>query len=259
MSELPELENIKQSQFNIAEKLLFLYIILIPIMKVPTLPLLVHKIQYSDLIFPIVLGIWIVRLLQKRCYIKVDRFDFFIIILLILFSISLVLSPERLRSGIEYVGILYLFCVYYLFKQLVLEKSTWWRLIKLSAIVGLVVSLIGIGGYLGMVFTGSPNPFIKEDLFFSSFLGYRAISTFRNANMLASYLHIALVLGFRVGRSPAFRGLVRVRCRSRGIDIQQHALDELDVLLYLFIHDFESRRACFGHSSAYTFIADGQK
>ena len=192
---MPKVENIKQGRFNLIEKLLFLYLILVPIMQVPWLPLVGQKIQYSDLIFPIIFGVWLIGLLQKRYSIRIDKFDFFILVLLILFALSVAFSTNRLKSGIEYIGILYVFCVYFLIKQLVLDTNTWWRVINLWAIVGLIVSLIGIGGYFGITLTGKLNYFVKTYVF-GHFLGPRICSTFRNPNMLATYLHLPIVFGF---------------------------------------------------------------
>ncbi|MBL7197031.1 MAG: O-antigen ligase family protein [Candidatus Omnitrophica bacterium] len=182
-------------RFNFTEKFLFLYIGLIPFMQVPTLPLFGQKIQYSDLIFPIIFVIWVVRILQRKNPINIDKFDFFILALLVLFSISVVISPNRLKSGIEYMGLLYLFCVYFLIKQLVANANSWWRIINLWAIISFAVLLIGIGSYITTTLIGYSNPFVKEYTFVS-FLGSRICSTFRNPNMLAAYLHVTIVFGF---------------------------------------------------------------
>jgi hypothetical protein len=83
--------------------------------------------------------------------------------------------------------------------------------------------------------------------------GYEALGRQSKERIKNNEFALGLVL------SPVFSGLVRVRRRSRVSSIQQHALNELDVLLHLFIHKLDSRRTSFGHSAAHTFAADGQK
>ena len=194
---MPKVENIKQDRFSLIEKLLFLYLILVPVMQVPSLPLLGQKIQYSDLIFPIIFAIWMARFLRRKSPINIDKLDFIILGLLTIFAISVAISSNRLKSSIEYIGILYIFCVYFLIKQLVSRANTWWRVINLWAIVSFAISLVGIGSYIAIILTGNSNPFVRE-YEFGSFLnvGPRICSTFRNPNMLASYLHVTIVFGF---------------------------------------------------------------
>ncbi|MFC1699008.1 O-antigen ligase family protein, partial [Candidatus Omnitrophota bacterium] len=133
-------------------------------------------------------------MIRKKYSINIDRFDLLLFALLCLFLYSAVLSQDKLRAGIEYAGIFYLFCVYYTAKQLNARMGLWWRVLIFWALIAFVVSMVGIFGYFGTVLGNWQNPFVKKYLF-GSFLGPRLTSTFTNPNMLASYLHIGLIFG----------------------------------------------------------------
>ena len=57
---------VKLNNLNLNEKLLILYIIILPIMRMPSLPLFKQKIQYSDLVFVVLLITWTIKIYRKK-------------------------------------------------------------------------------------------------------------------------------------------------------------------------------------------------
>lgn len=186
-------------KISLTEKLLYLYIILVPVMRVPYFPFIGQKIQYSDIFFLILFFIWLTQLLKRtKKFLNVP-----LIVplsgMLILFLFSFIHSEHWAISGIEYAGILYLAFLYILLCQLVDSQELWWRLIKCWCIVSLLIAVTGIVAYLLYFFYGinsflmvNHNDFVNVD----QHLVHRLSSIFRHPGMLVVYLHASIVFGF---------------------------------------------------------------
>ncbi len=184
---------------GLIEKLLYLFIIFLPVMKVPRLPVFEEKIQYSDVIFILLFLLWFRAFLKKQRKIQKVMLGFPLFLLLISFSLSFINSERRIESGVEFLGILYLACLYFLLNQLIDSEEIWFNIVSIWTKISLVISAIGIFAYL-LLLSGVKNEFLlaKYDLlgYASQNLVYRVTAFFRHPGMFAAYLHAGIVFAF---------------------------------------------------------------
>jgi len=181
---------------GVLEKLLWLYAILIPFMRVPPLPIVGEKIQYSDAVFMVILGIWAWLFLFGKTRLKKTPLLLPAVLMLVFLLPSFANSPLWLKSFIEFAGISYLVVLYFLLNQLVLSKETWWRIVRLWVWVAFIISITGIIAYL-LPYFGVKNMLLlaSHDLLGGAdpSLVFRLRSVFRHPGMLATYLHVSVV------------------------------------------------------------------
>lgn len=183
---------------RLLEKILLLYILMLPIGRVPSLPVFKQKIMYADLIFALLFSLWLFKYFHSRRMEKIYLFGP-IAIMLVALSFSFVNTNSWLLSAIEFVGILYLVLLFVIFQQVVLDEHLWRRIMKYWVIISLVLSMTGIVAY---VFPSSRSLFgilvtqygIYEQA--GSHLTKRLQSTFYHPAMFSMYLHISLVFTF---------------------------------------------------------------
>ena len=93
---------------TLREKLLWLFFVLIPVMRVPSLPLVKQKIQYSELVFILLFVGWMVRYLKGKVNLQKVPAGFALFAMLSIFLLSFINSQNRLISSIDFLGI---FCI----------------------------------------------------------------------------------------------------------------------------------------------------
>ncbi len=184
---------------NITDKLLILFVLFIPIMRVPSLPIVKQKIQYSDLIFSILFSVWLFRFLRGKVVVKKTTPLFSAVFLLIVFLLSTIHSMNWKVSCLEFLGIIYLVSVYFMLVQLVSEEAEWFRLTRVWVACSFIFSVTAIAAYILHLF-GFQCSFlmVKHDVLFCADprLMYRVNSVFRHPNMFAAYLHVSAVFCF---------------------------------------------------------------
>ncbi len=182
---------------ELTQKLLFLYIVLIPLMKITPFSS-INKIQYSDLVFAVIFLLWFTQIVKgnKVAHRIEPLYPLFLVLLA--FSLSFINSGNVLHSGIEFAGILYLVCMYYLVAQLVSSENMWWRLVEVWVALSAVLSITAIGAYVLSFFGIETFLLDKYGLlgFASHDLVYRAVSIFQHPGMFACYLHVSIIFGF---------------------------------------------------------------
>ncbi len=186
-------------KISLTEKLLYLFIFLIPVMRVPALPLVNQKIQYSDLVFAFLFGIWLVQLFRGGKTFRRVPLAFPLGCMLILFLFSFTHTDSWLKSGIEYLGLLYLVAIYMLLFQLIDSPEMWWRVVACWCAISALLAITGIGAYLLFAIGGYSNPLmVVYDCYnnVNQQLVYRLASAFRHPAMLAMFLHVGIVFGF---------------------------------------------------------------
>lgn len=181
---------------GIFEKILWLYVILIPFMRVPPLPIVGQKIQYSDAVFMVILIIWAWLFLSAKAKLKKTPLLLPAVLMLVFLLPSFANSPSWLKSFIEFAGISYLVVLYFLLNQLVLSKEMWWRIVQLWVWAAFIISITGIIAYL-LPYFEVKNIFLlaRHDVLGGAdpSLILRLRSVFRHPGMLAAYLHISVV------------------------------------------------------------------
>ncbi|UCB57009.1 MAG: O-antigen ligase family protein [Candidatus Omnitrophota bacterium] len=187
------------SKFKLVEKLLWFYIILLPIREIPSLPFLNQKLQYADLVFIILFVACMINYARGRFRFKWNWFDLSILFLLIAYLPSFYNSKNHLSSIIELSGLIYLISLYLLIKNIIDTKEKFIFLTKIWVITGVVVSLIGmialaICWMIGQLRTNAFLFYTEVEATYH--ILPRIDSVFRNANMYANYLLVSIVFAF---------------------------------------------------------------
>ncbi|MEW6008510.1 MAG: O-antigen ligase family protein [Candidatus Omnitrophota bacterium] len=186
------------SKFNLIDILFFVYIFFLPIMLVPSLPIVDRKIQYSDLIFA-VLFIPLSGLLIKK-KIKVVKTLLYIPLgfYLLTHILSMLNSVDIIKSLLEISGVIYLSILFFVTIILVSNRDILRKiLISWMFALGLVL-ICGIIGIVEVyIFKKESSVFMCQYITFDRYklmhsLIPRVISTLRSPDMLISYLVLSL-------------------------------------------------------------------
>jgi len=129
-----------------AEKLIFLYLILLPLMKVPKPAFMGTKLQYADLIFIPIFIIFLFRKYKDRSGFLRDKINISLILLILVSFLSFLLSPLIPKNGIflDFAGLVYLVSLFIAITSIINNKKTLTRASFLLFIAALFVSCVGI-------------------------------------------------------------------------------------------------------------------
>ena len=210
----------------VSKFLLMSYIISLPFMRTPNMPFLGQKAQYSEIIFIILFFYAIYKIIKEKMFLKI-KIPFFLPLLFLAttFFISLVFSKPGRKDFIEYLGIVYLALLYILIIFLVRSKDEWYGYLKIWIWTSTFVCVLGALGYLIASISGKPNiivPMLNPQAKLALFpkvlqFQLRVCSTFRNPNMLASYLitstvFILLLIKKQIAGGKKNRGYIMLLC-----------------------------------------------
>lgn len=184
-------------------------------MRVPELPFVGQKLQYSEAIFALLFLFALFQLIKGKLAFP-ERFPGIISLAAILavFAVSLFNSHPGRKDLIEYAGIIYLAALYLLIVTLIRDQRDWYDCLTVWVWTSAGVCALGLFGYAMTIATGQPNwivPVLNPPEKLALFPGalqfaLRVCSTFRNPNMLAAYLIV----------SAAFLVLLIRKCVSEG-------------------------------------------
>lgn len=184
-------------RLDFLQKALCCYIVSLPFMRVPNLPLVGQKLQYSDAFFLILLTTWFIKLIQRKYTITRTFTEFSFVLLLATFSIALMNSIYLFKSFIEIAGIVYLLLMTFLVSQIIKNREQLNIVLECWFITATVVALLGAGSIIFWFLTRKTTIFLVQQPSLSSVLFFpRAHSTFRMGSMLASYIHVSIVFAF---------------------------------------------------------------
>ena len=188
-------------QFDMTFKLLLIYIITIPIMKTPNLPLLAQRIQFSEIIFLFLFICWLKVLMKNKRLLQDAGLNKPFLLFIFFCLLSFFDSTDLFRSALEVIGLIYLYIVLILVVNIVNDKQKLDTIIKVWICTLTVVLALGIIGWIICIVLGKGNPFCNAYRYetFSyhekfPFLKniYRILSTFRHSAGLANYLTVSL-------------------------------------------------------------------
>ena len=127
------------------EKLIYLYIIFLPLMKLPKLSFMGNKIQYADLIFIPLFLLYLFRLFQRRFKAVVrDRIDLSLILLIVISFLSFFHASAKKDIFLDFAGIVYLVSLYFVFTNFINKKQIFDRANFFLFVATLFVSISGI-------------------------------------------------------------------------------------------------------------------
>lgn len=191
---------------KITEKLLFVYIALIPLMRVTPFRS-INKIEYSDLVFAVLFLLWSAEVIGGKRALRKAELVWPLFFMLSVFFLSAICSGRLLYSGIEFAGIFYLACMYFLTVQLASSEGIWWGLVKTWVAISSALALTAIGAYFLSFFGIETFLLDNYDMlgFASHGLVHRAISIFKHPAMFATYLHVSIIFGFILAARAALK------------------------------------------------------
>jgi len=192
------MEKLKEfwSDFCIEEKLLMLYIIALFNMDIAAFVFRNKRILYADIVFLILFIIFVWRLVKREKQLKPTSLEIPLIIMVVLFTLSFLNSINLVSSFAELLGIIYLIILFFLISNIIETKKKLIPFLYLWMVISFIISLIGLSAFVLAI--------MNKDWINTQFLYYQTIesmahhfpridSTFANANMFLTYLHVSLM------------------------------------------------------------------
>ena len=168
--------------------------ILIPLQTTQNL-LFNKNIQLSEIAFLILFISWFIQLIRKKIPLIRTPLDISILLFLVAGLLSLINSSDLQKSVIEFAGILSLALLYFLVVNIVKNKKQLVLIIKIWLLVSGLVALIGFGGFIYSLIWQKSCWAATYYPRYSSIVPFPRINaTLRDMSMLASYLHIGVLL-----------------------------------------------------------------
>lgn len=186
-------------KISLIEKIIYLYILILPIDSGGKLLLFNRKMQYADLLFPALFIVWcLYKLKQKSKGIK-GRIPapYLIIALLLLVTLcSFINSINLMHSIAEWSGLLYLAVFFLIISDAIDSIEKFRRLLAVYSLSAVIAASTGLAAFWDYLITGraAGNPFLFFWAAESSVLFFPRIkSFFYTPNMFVSFEHIGLV------------------------------------------------------------------
>ncbi|MFA5388587.1 MAG: O-antigen ligase family protein [Candidatus Omnitrophota bacterium] len=176
-----------------------LLVAIIPLMfNTPEKPLFglsfAAKLQVFDIFFMLLFFVWIVKLLKKEEKFYFFKYFWILIFYLVSCALSLLNSADLNKSLVEFIAMSYGVFIFVVFLNVLKDKRSIEKLILVWLITSVVISALGLLGFILATFFNIKTFLVKEYMDFP-YIGhiYRVYSTFLiNAKFLSSYLTIAI-------------------------------------------------------------------
>ncbi len=180
----------------VEEKLLWLYVVALPLMNINLFAFAGKRMLISDAVFVILLGTFLFKILLKRGKVALTKIEGPVLIMLLSFVISFLNSRSLLNSLAELTSLLYLLLLFFLVRHIISDRNKLTRFLCAWLFASLAVSLVGLAAFSVAVLSGN----LKGNLFLSynqmdaaAHHFPRIRSTFAISNMFSAYLHVSLV------------------------------------------------------------------
>lgn len=185
----------KCSSWELKDWLLVAYLLALPIMDYALCTIQSRVVLFSDLIFVGLASVYAWELILRAKTISLDSLDYAGLIMLILFSFSLIFSAYRAQGIVELAALGYLYLLFVIVRRVVTSSEKLIALLAVWVTAALLVSFIGLAAFAYAYFSG--NIAGNRFLFYTPIEAMahhfpRIDSTFINANMFLSYLHVAI-------------------------------------------------------------------
>ena len=153
---------------SLAEILFGMYLLILPLMNLPRRFPLGDKIQYADFVFMFLFIAWFFRTIrQKKAFFPFSRAVFVSLILLIIVNLFACLNSVNFsKSGIDYLGLLYLAALFLVVSSLAREKKIFNRGVRIIFMTSVVTSIIGLVSFT--FYMSGINLWAEKLLLFSS-------------------------------------------------------------------------------------------
>lgn len=180
----------------IEEKLLWMYVILLPLINLPLCVLFNKKVLFTDIIAVLLLITYLIKYVSKMTKFIPSYTELSLLIMISLFSISCLNSISILNSFIELFSILYLMTLFILIFNIVTTKEKLVNILYIWTATTIIISLIGLAAFYISIYTKKieGNLFLNYSLIDSVAHHFpRICSTFIISNMFFSYLHVSFI------------------------------------------------------------------
>ncbi len=181
------------------KKLIFLYLLILPLMSLPRLYPLGAKIQYVDIVFVPIFLLWCFQVIRNKKPWLISKGVFISLILLIIVNLfSFLGSIDISKSLIDYLGLLYLAALFIVFSFIIKEKSIFKSAINIIFLVSIVASIIGLISlvcFKAFRFTWIQNFLLISQIKASIAPLARIKSTFLTPEMFITFMQLGLVCG----------------------------------------------------------------
>ena len=185
-------------QSTIEEKILWLYIMLIPFSEAVSFYFGVKRFGITDFVFVALLIAFIIKCLKGATRFHRTAMEPKLLLMLVLFSFSLLNSTNVVDSLSELSGLLYLIALFMIIPSIISTPEGLLNSLKVFLYSAAAISLLGLF-YLFKAFTTgniSNTPFLNYSTIESMAHHFPRIRfMFESPNMLLAYLHAALIAG----------------------------------------------------------------
>ena len=131
----------------VEEKLLWLYVVALPLMNINLFTFVGKRMLISDTVFVILLGIFLFKILLKRGKIALTKIEGPVLIMFLSFVISFLNSRSMLNSLAELTSLLYLVLLFFLVTHIITDRNKLTRFFYVWLFASLVVSLVGLAAF----------------------------------------------------------------------------------------------------------------
>lgn len=183
---------------SISEKILYIYVALIPFIDLGYLHFGVKRVGCTELVFVGLFIAWTLRYIGGKIELRKTLLEFPIILMPALFSVSFFNSKNLLDSIAEMSGLIYLIALFYLIVSIVSNYQKLRYLLNMVFITGTAIAVAGLVIFAMALVTGKTlgNPFLYYTLVESLAHCFPRIKfAFESPNMMLSYLHFVLIAG----------------------------------------------------------------
>jgi O-antigen ligase len=181
---------------TIEEKLLWLYIAIMPITSISFFTFIRRNIICADFVFIVLFIIYLLKYIQGKIKIEKTSLELSLFAMISLFSISIINSVYLIDSFLELTGLTYLVIFFLLIINIISNPQRLRRLLYVYVFISGIVSLIGLASFCYVTATGKiiGNPFFQYTTIESMAHHFPRLQlTFGTPNMFLFYLHTALI------------------------------------------------------------------
>lgn len=182
--------------FNI---LFWLYLLLLPLMRLAKLFPFFEKVQYADIIFIFLFLLWFLHIFRSKNVLLPSKKIIILLALVIATNfLSCLHSRSFSKSILDYLGLLYLICVFLVFSSAFKEKRLFSAGTFIIFLTSLITSIIGISSLI--LYTIGKYSWVKSFLFFTPVKDSvapfpRIRSTFLTPEMFIMFSQLGMVCG----------------------------------------------------------------
>lgn len=169
-----------------------------PFERVPTIEIGGFTVKISYILATLLLLVFVVRIIVRGTNFNLKTSDFFLILFWVVSALTLFQSSDLRRSAIIIILWGFIFTLYFVLANYLLEKKLWLRCEKAIIVSTVLVCLFGIFQFLGDSFGIAPNLTFLRVEYTKIILGFPRIQSVALEPLyFANFLFVPLMIVFR--------------------------------------------------------------